>query len=300
MTYRTRNDHSNTELEGARWSAPSRSLRIERARERVLATIESREFDGYDSAADWWDTQVRTYPELFVGENAIPAPAFVGVAQDDATELAESAAAYLASYTGNFGFLVELKARRTRLSERQVAAVLRCKARDEEHAKQAAADPRVQEAREYLEQLNLEGKLNEFTASLHSQLQARGTLSPKQVEALLRRRTAPSAAGAAAITEGMYRMADGTIYKVQRAVHGSGNLYAKRLVPPSEFGGNASFEYAPGALRALKPEDKMTLDQAREFGALYGTCCQCGRTLTDERSIEAGIGPICAGKEMWA
>jgi hypothetical protein len=40
----------------------------------------------------------------------------------------------------------------------------------------------------------------------------------------------------------------------------------------------------------------MTLDQAKAFGALYGACCNCGKTLTDERSIEAGIGPVCARK----
>ena len=98
----------------------------------------------------------------------------------------------------------------------------------------------------------------------------------------------------AGITEdGMY-LVDGTIYKVQRAVHGSGNLYAKVL----EIGeyGSARFEYAPGVVRTLTPEHKMTLDQAREYGALYGTCVVCGRTLTNEESIAAGIGPICAGR----
>jgi hypothetical protein len=102
------------------------------------------------------------------------------------------------------------------------------------------------------------------------------------------------------ITEdGMYRTEDGTIYKVQRAVHGSGQLYAKRLtVVPAIAGGEAqvSFDYAPGAVRKLAPSDRMTLAQAKEFGALYGSCCVCGRTLTREESIEAGIGPVCAGR----
>jgi hypothetical protein len=97
-----------------------------------------------------------------------------------------------------------------------------------------------------------------------------------------------------AITEaGMY-MKDGVIYKVQKAVHGSGHLYAKKLA-----GGETEdfyFEYAPGVVKNLTPADKMTLEQAKEFGALYGTCCVCGRTLTDEDSIEAGIGPVCAKK----
>ncbi|HET9144172.1 DUF6011 domain-containing protein [Actinophytocola sp.] len=93
-------------------------------------------------------------------------------------------------------------------------------------------------------------------------------------------------------TEGMYRL-NGVIFKVQIAVHGNGRPYAKRLV---QDGDAWSFEYAPGAIRQLNSTHRLTLEQAKEFGALYGTCCVCGRTLTNEASIEAGIGPICAGK----
>jgi Family of unknown function (DUF6011) len=31
-----------------------------------------------------------------------------------------------------------------------------------------------------------------------------------------------------------------------------------------------------------------------------GKCCRCGRKLTTPESIEAGIGPECAGKLNWA
>lgn len=99
--------------------------------------------------------------------------------------------------------------------------------------------------------------------------------------------------------EGMYRKA-GTIYKVQKAVHGSKMNYAKRLVETLAVDKNGKrkwkFEYAPGFVYELRPEHALTVEQAKEFGALYGTCCVCGRTLTDEKSIEAGIGPICADK----
>ncbi len=110
---------------------------------------------------------------------------------------------------------------------------------------------------------------------------------------------------AAEVTEGMYRTPDGTIFKVQRAVHGSGHLYAKRLtaVTPylkmprgKEVTVTHEFAYASGAIRTLRASDRMTIEQAREFGALYGVCCVCSRTLTDEKSIEAAIGPICAGR----
>lgn len=93
--------------------------------------------------------------------------------------------------------------------------------------------------------------------------------------------------------DGMYRMADGTIAKVQIAVNGSGNLYAKRLIVSDDHG---SFEYEPGLIRKLSADDRMTVEQAAEFGKLYGWCCVCGRTLTDEKSIAAGIGPVCGGR----
>ena len=95
-----------------------------------------------------------------------------------------------------------------------------------------------------------------------------------------------------AVTEtGMY-LKDGRAFKVQ--LSGSGNLYAKELV---EFVENRwHFEYASGAVKNLQASDKMTLEQAQEWGRRYGWCCQCGAELTDPKSIEAGIGPVCAKK----
>lgn len=88
------------------------------------------------------------------------------------------------------------------------------------------------------------------------------------------------------VTEGMYRTADGTVYKVQ-AARESGRLYAKVLT-------DDGFTYAQGAMRKLTASDRMTLEDAQEYGKLYGICCVCGRTLTNEESIINGIGPICA------
>lgn len=114
------------------------------------------------------------------------------------------------------------------------------------------------------------------------------------------------------ITEdGIYRHpVSGQIWKVQVAKQGSGRLYAKRLEIVKEAvyenvdGGpldeavlvepaKGKFVYAPGALREIDPSWKMTLEQAKEFGALYGMCCVCCATLTAEQSFEEGIGPVC-------
>lgn len=114
------------------------------------------------------------------------------------------------------------------------------------------------------------------------------------IDALMRLPRTGGAAGSARSTapEGMHRIGD-AIFKVQRAVHGSGRLYAKRLVRSGEAW---TFEFAPGAVQRLSEATRMTLEEAREWGTLYGTCCACGRTLTDETSIALGLGPVCASK----
>lgn len=58
--------------------------------------------------------------------------------------------------------------------------------------------------------------------------------------------------------------------------------------------------YQGAADRFVKPEQRMTLEQAQAFGKIYGVCCNCGAMLTDETSIELGIGPVCRTKGHWA
>lgn len=82
------------------------------------------------------------------------------------------------------------------------------------------------------------------------------------------------------------------IYKIQRAVHGSGRPYAKVLDPET-----GDWIISRGAVReVLRSGERLTLEAARELGHLYGRCIACGRTLTVEASIKAGIGPVCATK----
>ena len=73
----------------------------------------------------------------------------------------------------------------------------------------------------------------------------------------------------------------------------SGKLYAKKLLIVGKKG---SWVYAPGAVYTLKPEQKLTLEQAVAMGHTLGVCMICGRTLTDQKSVAAGIGPTCAKK----
>jgi len=91
------------------------------------------------------------------------------------------------------------------------------------------------------------------------------------------------------VEPGVYKIGEDVI-KVVRARE-SGRPYAKRLEEAT-----GTFEYKPGLISIVRPEHRMTLEDAKAYGALYGVCCVCGRTLTNDESIEAGIGPICAGR----
>ena len=96
------------------------------------------------------------------------------------------------------------------------------------------------------------------------------------------------------ITEGFWSL-DGSFYKVQES-QTTGHRYGKIL--DAATGG---WTYVPGVVRKLSEggATPLTEDEAAEFGKLYGVCMLCGRTLTNEESIERGIGPICAGKQGW-
>jgi hypothetical protein len=103
----------------------------------------------------------------------------------------------------------------------------------------------------------------------------------------------PKAAQSERVTEdGMYRLGD-QIVKVQKSRQGD-RLYAKALLGNKEEG--FYFEYAPGLVNKLTAGDRMSLEEAKEFGALYNWCCVCSTRLTKESSIAAGIGPICGGR----
>lgn len=118
-------------------------------------------------------------------------------------------------------------------------------------------------------------------------------------------------------TDGMYRNPEtGEIFKVQfNKAEGDGRrVYAKQLVgwahtdldtaeaekvtqfqlvgkqSPMEF----EFVYRAGLILQIDASWRMTMEEAKAFGALYGTCCRCGKTLTLERSIERGMGRKCA------
>jgi hypothetical protein len=88
-------------------------------------------------------------------------------------------------------------------------------------------------------------------------------------------------------------------YILQGVVHAvvvgkeSGKIYAKRLLIGH---GSARWDYARGAIFQCVPAVRLTLAQAKELGHLHGYCMICGKPLSDPKSVEAGIGPVCAKK----
>lgn len=90
------------------------------------------------------------------------------------------------------------------------------------------------------------------------------------------------------VTEG-YFVRDGEVFKVRTSK--AGNRYATML---TIHGNRGRWEYVAGAIRSLTEGDRITLEQAAEYGHLHGLCAICGRTLTDPESVERGIGPVCA------
>lgn len=114
-------------------------------------------------------------------------------------------------------------------------------------------------------------------------------------------------------SEGFYRTPGGLYVKVQLALHGSGRPYAKSLVvvqeaikqPDGRLARDPDgkiiqpallrWQKADGMQYRLRPEWKLTLKEAGEFGALYGVCIKCGLPLTKEESIARGMGDVCAG-----
>lgn len=103
------------------------------------------------------------------------------------------------------------------------------------------------------------------------------------------------------VEDGIY-LTGRTIYKVQTSQR-SQRKYAKKLVieenQPVKGGHVAGkFVFAPGAISKIKGKDKLTYEKAKEFGALYGVCCCCGRLLSNELSVFLGIGPVCGDREF--
>lgn len=102
---------------------------------------------------------------------------------------------------------------------------------------------------------------------------------------------------AEAVTTGMYHYEDKN-YRVRESK--AGRLYAEEAVSTKQNDGTfkTQFIYARGVITKLTGDHRMTAEQAKAHGAYFGTCVCCGKTLTNEVSIDRMVGPICWDKHF--
>lgn len=135
---------------------------------------------------------------------------------------------------------------------------------------------------------------NSFYASLFQQFERKGTLSEKQIACVMNailKDAQTARASVSVVTEvGMYRTSDGDVFRVKQSK--SGNLYAMRFDPTAPK--SERFVYEAGSIFRISASDRMTLAEASAIGAQCGICVVCGAELSDPKSIERGIGPVCA------
>jgi hypothetical protein len=166
---------------------------------------------------------------------------------------------------------------------------------------------------------------NEFTASLHASLTRWGTLTQNQINAWYRGQEKRKAAIAAANTKGgeadlsriremfdaatangfkkpIYRAEGLKITLAPATGRNAGALYVVEIDDDAYQGKvegvtfRAVREAKADTLSRLQAIAKNPMEAAVRFGRQTGRCSCCGRELTNKESIEAGIGPICAGK----
>lgn len=98
------------------------------------------------------------------------------------------------------------------------------------------------------------------------------------------------------VCEGFYFLNE-AYHKVQMNREGT-RAYAKTLQFDAEKDKWRWF-YSPGLVMELRPENRLTAEQAAKFGKLYEVCCCCAQRLTHEQSIAVGYGPTCADNNGW-
>ncbi len=164
---------------------------------------------------------------------------------------------------------------------------------------------------------------NSFAASLVSQYESRGTLTEKQTGAAVAMLMKIKQNGERSMTSVDYSKVkqvldnafadginnpklrfDGIV--LSRAGDNGANKGAVYIKVDGEYAGKLHGGYfLPIKMNQLWRQETFErlkvilndpLDQAVAYGRKFGSCCACGRTLTNQTSIDAGIGPICGSR----
>jgi len=165
-----------------------------------------------------------------------------------------------------------------RLTEKQEAAVRKGMARKAGWAKKNAEEAAVRNARTAEAKLDLSGLLNAFAAAVESGLKA-----PKLHVGNLR------------ITRAKNNSRNpGYLYVNANADNYDDRTYFGKISPEGEF--FAGRDCTDEIFNDVKKLSGDVLKAAQAHGALTGNCSMCNRLLTNELSVELGIGPICRAK----
>ena len=85
---------------------------------------------------------------------------------------------------------------------------------------------------------------------------------------------------------GAYRF-NGELYSLRKSRE-SGRMHAYRFDSATN-----NWEFARGVAFELRPEMRLSLSEAMDYGVQTGSCIHCGRTLTDAKSVRFGLGTHC-------
>lgn len=182
--------------------------------------------------------------------------------------------------------------------------MIRCKAHGSEHRHETVAQVKACYATPKITVIEVDDFLDdsEFTAAIQAKKKAQDqAVSQAKMDAEFEAITAPLKPQPA--TEpGMYLkivdvpQSDAKLVCIYRVKIGkSGFPYAEALVLGAP-GQKARFVYQAGLIKTITADMRMTKEQAIEFGVNHGVCCRCGKVLTNDKSVEKGIGPVCIKK----
>lgn len=187
-------------------------------------------------------------------------------AEDMTMELRKGATVYAIGYNGTFSFMVDMrgKARRGTLSENQAKGVMNCMMAEVRRQRAASVPPVV---------VDMTAIMTLFRRAGARLQRPRVTLSG----VTLKLSTRGQFPGTIGLTSGQW---PNSVWLGRIGVDGT-----------LTRGRNMTDE----VLTLIRELAENPVAAAQRYASLTGNCCFCNLRLTDERSTQAGYGPICAG-----
>lgn len=155
---------------------------------------------------------------------------------------------------------------------------------DPAHQKQLSYIASLAKGRDLGDDLALRGRLSAVDDGVFLTVGEASAL----IDALLKR---PALQKGAPAAPGYYFFENAAFVVVEGKT--TGKAYAKKLVLS---GNKGSWVYAPGMVFKLVDARPLSVEEAAKLGKLHGCCFVCGKTLSDPKSVQAGIGPVCSKK----